>query len=413
MAKSRRQRARKGSGSILPRGARFVARLDLGIGADGQRIRRSKSFATRREAQAWLEQQHSHSEDLILPVADQRLDEYLRWWLEHEAPKGKPGRAPLATTTLQGYRINVERHLIPALGHKRVGQLTVSDLDAFASRKLAAGYAPSTVNRIRETLRSALSTAVRQDRLTRNVARYGGGVGAAPPPVDRFSDEELGAILRAASGEHYYPIILLLARTGLRIGEACGLRWRDVTLRTSPPRLTVVWQLDKWGQIVDPKSPTSRRTIPLREEVVSELVRWREYQESWADRLGEHFVNETALVFTTRSGRPISKRNIVRSFERTRKAAGSLHRSPSRRSVVSGRTSRGGRDAGDGIGGPGPVGRPVEVGVSRGDHDPFARREERRAAARGGRVRARKGRTSSGWWASTRVGGPAAACAGE
>jgi integrase len=325
VATRRRQRARRGSGSITPRGQRFFARVDLGIDADGKRIRRNRSFDTRREAQAWIEQQHSHSEELILPVADQRLDEYLRWWLEHEAPKGKPGRAPLATTTLQGYRINVERHLIPALGHRRVGQLRISDLDAFASCKLAAGYAPSTVNRIRETLRSALSTAVRQDRLTRNVARYGGGVGAAPPPVDRFSDEELGAILRAASGEQYYPIILLLARTGLRIGEACGLRWRDVTLGTSPPRLTVVWQLDKWGQIVDPKSPTSRRTIPLREEVVSELVRWRELQRLWADRLGEHFVNEHGLVFTTRTGRPISKRNIARSFERTRKAAGIEH----------------------------------------------------------------------------------------
>ncbi len=159
------------------------------------------------------------------------------------------------------------------------------------------------------------------DRLTRNVARYGGGVGAAPPPVDRFSDEELGAILSAARDEHYYPVILLLARTGLRIGEACGLRWRDMALRTSPPRLKVVWQLDKWGQIVDPKSPTSRRTIPLREEVVSELVRWRECQELWADRLGEQFVNEHGLAFTTKTGRPISKRNIARSFERARKAA--------------------------------------------------------------------------------------------
>jgi integrase len=157
VATTRRQRARRGSGSITPRGQRFFARVDLGVDADGKRIRRNRSFDTRREAQAWIEQQHSHSEELILPVADQRLDEYLRWWLEHEAPKGKPGRAPLATTTLQGYRINVERHLIPALGHKRVGQLTVSDLDAFASGKLTEGYAPSTVNRIRETLRSALS----------------------------------------------------------------------------------------------------------------------------------------------------------------------------------------------------------------------------------------------------------------
>jgi integrase len=245
VANNRRQRARKGTESILPRGTRFVARLDLGVGADGERIRRSKAFATRRDAQAWIDAQRADAEDLILPAADQRVDDFLRWWLEHEAPKGKPGRAPLAATTLQGYRINVERHLIPALGHKRVGQLTVSDLDAFASRKLAEGYAPSTVNRIRETLRSALSTAVRQDRLTRNVARYGGGVGATPPPVDRFSDEELGAILRAGRDEHYYPVNLLLARTGLRIGEACGLRWRDVALRTTTRRLTVVWQLDK------------------------------------------------------------------------------------------------------------------------------------------------------------------------
>jgi integrase len=325
VANNRRQRARKGTGSILPRGARFVARLDLGVGADGKRIRRSKAFATRRDAQAWIDAQRADAEDLILPAADQRVDDFLRWWLEHEAPKGKPGRAPLAATTLQGYRINVERHLIPAFGHKRVGQLTVSDLDAFASQKLLDGYAPATVNRMRETLRSALSTAVRQDRLTRNVAKYGGGVGAAPPPVDRFSDEELGAILRAGCDEHYYPVVLLLARTGLRIGEACGLRWRDVALRTTPPRLTVVWQLDKWGQIVDPKSPTSRRTIPLREEVVSELVSWRELQETWSDRLGEHFVNEHGLVFTTRTGRPISKRNIARSFERARKDAGVEH----------------------------------------------------------------------------------------
>jgi integrase len=326
MAKiGRRHRARKGTGSITPRGQRFMARVDLGLDADGKRIRRNRTFDTRREAQAWIETQRSRTEELILPVADQRLDEYLRWWLQHEAPKGKPGRAPLAATTLQGYRINIERHLVPVLGQKRVGQLTVSDLDAFASRKLAEGYAPSTVNRIRETLRSALSTAVRQDRLTRNVARYGGGVGAAPPPVDRFSDEELGAILTAGRDQHYYPVILLLARTGLRIGEACGLRWRDVALRTTPPRLSVVWQLDKWGQIVDPKSPTSRRTIPLRQEVVSELVRWRELQEVWSNRLGEHFVNEHGLVFTTKTGRPISKRNIARSFERARKAAGVEH----------------------------------------------------------------------------------------
>jgi hypothetical protein len=99
MATTGRRRARRGTGSITPRGKRFIARVDLGLDADGKRIRRNRTFSTKREAQAWIEQQHSHSEDLILPVADQRLDEYdppWVWWLEHEAPKGRTGRAPLA-----------------------------------------------------------------------------------------------------------------------------------------------------------------------------------------------------------------------------------------------------------------------------------------------------------------------------
>ena len=47
----RRQRARNGTGSIAPRGRRFVAPVDLGLGADSKRIRQTQSFDTRREDQ--------------------------------------------------------------------------------------------------------------------------------------------------------------------------------------------------------------------------------------------------------------------------------------------------------------------------------------------------------------------------
>lgn len=220
------------------------------------------------------------------------------------------------------YRVVVEHHLIPELGHRKVGQLTVRELDAFASRKLAAGYAPATVNRMRETLRSALSTAVRQDRLIRNVARYGGGVAMVRPPVDRFTDHELGLILKAGRNEHFFPIILLLARTGLRPGEACGLRWRDFDLGSSPAHLTVVWQLDRWGELVHPKTAASRRTVPLRTEVAAELEAWDQRQRQ---RATDGFDNVYGLVFTTRSGRPIDQRNVSRAFHRARVAAGVDH----------------------------------------------------------------------------------------
>jgi integrase len=175
---------------------------------------------------------------------------------------------------------------------------------------------------MRETLRSALSTAVRQDRLIRNVARYGGGVATCRPPVDRFTDHALALILKAARGEHFFPVIVLLARTGLRPGEACGVRWRDLDLGSVPPRLTVVWQLDRWGEPVHPKTTTSRRTVPLRAEVAAELEAWRQRQQQ---RAADVFDNNQGLVFTTRSGRPIDQRNVSRAFHRGRTRAGMEH----------------------------------------------------------------------------------------
>jgi integrase len=317
-----RVRARRGTGSITLRGGRIQAQVSLGVDAGGRRIRHSKTFDTRAQAEAWLATQHAEHAQLTDPVTDDRLADYLRWWLAAEAPKGKPGRRPLARTTLANYRVVIEHHLIPALGHRKVGALSVGELDDFASRKLAAGYAPGTVNRMRETLRSALSTAVRQDRLIRNVARYGGGVAAARPPVHRFTDHELALILKAARHEHFFPIILLLARTGLRPGEACGLRWRDLDLGSAPPHLTVVWQLDRWGELVHPKTATSRRTIPLRTEVAAELEAWRHRQQQ---RATDAFDNAHGLAFTTRSGRPIDQRNLSRAFHRVRTSAGVDH----------------------------------------------------------------------------------------
>jgi integrase len=316
-----RVRARRGSGSVRVRNGRLLAQVSLGIDASGRRIRRSRTFDNRAQAETWIATQQLEHGQLTNPVTDERLADYLRWWLAVEAPKGKPGRRPLARTTMAHYRVAVEQHLIPELGNRKVGQLTVRELDAFASRKLAAGYAPATVDRMRETLRSALSTAVRQDRLLRNVARYGGGVAAARPPVDRFTDHELALILKAARDEHFFPI-LLLARTGLRIGEACGVRWRDLNLTSMPPRLTEVWQLDRWGDLLHPKTATSRRTIPLRAEVAAELETWRHRQQQ---RAADGLDNVHGLIFTTSSERPVDQRNVGRAFRRARTAAGVDH----------------------------------------------------------------------------------------
>jgi hypothetical protein len=67
-------------------GQRFLARFDLGIGPAGERLRYGRSFDSREEPQRWIEAQHARQDELVKPVADQRLDDDLRWGLEHRAP---------------------------------------------------------------------------------------------------------------------------------------------------------------------------------------------------------------------------------------------------------------------------------------------------------------------------------------
>jgi len=142
MGRKARQRVRKGTGSIIERDGRFRAQIDIGVRPDNSRQRRSKTFDSREQPEQWLLRLRDHADELTGGVADQPLATYLRWWIEHEAPKGKPGRARLAEATVRGYCSNIEMHIIPALGDRRVGELMVAELDRFANTKLTEGLAP-------------------------------------------------------------------------------------------------------------------------------------------------------------------------------------------------------------------------------------------------------------------------------
>jgi integrase len=72
------------------------------------------------------------------------------------------------------------------------------------------------------------------------------------------------------------------------------------------PRRTVVWQLDRWGDLVHPRTATSRRTIPLPPEVAAPLEAWLHRQQQ---RAASGSDNVYGLVFTTRNGYPIDQRS--------------------------------------------------------------------------------------------------------
>lgn len=153
-----------------------------------------------------------------------------------------PGkRLVLATSTYDGYRRNVERHVLPTLGRIGLRQLRPHHLEGLHERLLhpgddRSGLAPKTVYEVHLVIRGALGDAVRRGLVSRNVAL----VAHAPrlrsiPKVEQqaWTAEELQAFLRAAAGHRLFPALWVSAFTGMRRSELLGLRWDDFAAKAA------------------------------------------------------------------------------------------------------------------------------------------------------------------------------------
>ena len=187
------------------------------------------------------------------------------------------------------------RHVTDRLGRVPLQSLRPLDIEElYASllqegRRYGGGLAPKTVRNIHIALRRSLADAYRFGLVPRNVA----ALVKPPSPVRRelstWTAEDVRDFLEAVADDRLMPAYRLLASTGMRRGEALGLRWSDLDLGKSRltvnRSLTVVDDALVWSS---PKTTRSRRTLSLDPETISVLRahRRRQAEEKLAAGLG-------------------------------------------------------------------------------------------------------------------------------
>ena len=185
-----------------------------------------------------------------------RLADFLHTWLESSV---KPRVRPL---TYAGYKVNVEKHLIPTLGRIKLDQLTPQHVQGMINNRLAAGFSTKTVAYVHQVLRTALSLAVRWEVVPRNVAKLVDKPKVERKPINPLTPDEARKFLAAIRGHRLEALFTVALALGLRQGEALGLRWQDVdfvagTLRVSNQLQRINGRLT----LVPPKTAKSRRTL--------------------------------------------------------------------------------------------------------------------------------------------------------
>src|SRR5215469_16438147 len=307
----RKRRRINGDGSVYKRQDGYWAGAFYARTTSGARKRIVVYGKTLQEARDKLLNAMQQARSGI-PVPDEswRLAAYLEYWLEHVV---KHNRRP-ATYAL--YEMNARLYLIPGLGTRRLNRLSVAAVQMFLNQRLEKGDSVRKVQVMRTVLSAALTRAVREELIPRNVARLVELPQWQRATIRPWTADEAKQFLGAARPDPLYAAFVLLILYGLRRGETLGLHWTDIDFEAGTIQIRQQLQRIQGQLVLGPvKTRAGQRDMPL-------LDLAREALESQAAQQGTHRADmgsawpATDLVFTTRTGRPVEPRNFVRSFRR-------------------------------------------------------------------------------------------------
>lgn len=262
------KRRPSGDGMVRHRSdGRWEGRIVIGHKADGTSVFRYVYAPTQKELTAKL---HGEIEDCrgvdIKEKCRLTVEEWLTRWLdEYAAPRVREG-------TLRGYRLSIEKYIVPRMGERRLTALKERDLRRLYKFLLrngrlreAGGLSPTTVRKTHALLHRALDDAVRARLIPRNPADGITLPKGERPPLRVLTDAELTTFMDALEDDPWHDFFYLELTTGLRRGEICGLMWSDFDTGTGTLKISRTLHARRGGGVTvgEPKTATGVRKLLL------------------------------------------------------------------------------------------------------------------------------------------------------
>lgn len=285
---------RTGTAGVYKRGDRYVVSF---TGPDGRRRWASaKTLAEARSMRARSTADVSRGE--YQEASRLTLGEYAERWLDTYT--GRTGRG-VRRGTLAKYRDDLNRHVLPVLGGRRLTSVTAQDVKGLARRLAEQGLGPASVRNVLGPLRALFATATEEALVRANPCATLRLPGKVEDTVKTLDDAQLTALVAAAPEGRDRLLVETLGSSGLRLSESLGLRWQDLDLAAGV--LTVSSQLVR-GERTATKTRNAERLVKLPAGLVGRLR---------AHRLASAHSRDEHPVFATRTGNPLNRHNVYRT----------------------------------------------------------------------------------------------------
>ena len=212
------------------------------------------------------------------------------------------GTYKLKPVTKYNYERDLELHILPVFGNKRVNSITTSDLTKFFT---TMNKASETTRKLRTVMSSVFSYGKSQGYVKENPcsgALYKTQVKQVKK-VKYLDKEQCQKLMSLTSNYSIVnTIIQFILFTGLRIGECLGLTWDciDFVNNTVTIRDNLSYAYDEW-YISTPKTDGSERVIKLSNYTRNLLLIHKEHQNKSKEIVGKAWKHPD-IVFTSSIG---------------------------------------------------------------------------------------------------------------
>jgi len=221
-------------------------------------------------------------------------------------------RKPVKPATIHGWQQALNKWLFPNLGDMPLSDVGNAALKGLIEKMASAGLSAQSIVNYTKVVKMVVASAVNAEGEQVYPRKWNHNFIGMPmlkreeqhrPTV---TEAEVGEIL-ATANKRFGVLFALLAGTGLRIGEALGLKIEDLSEDCS----VLYVKRSIWGgQEQAPKTPNALRVVDIAEPL--------------AKLLCEYVAGKSEYLFAAKSGRPLQQRNVLRALHATDKKVG-LH----------------------------------------------------------------------------------------
>lgn len=291
------KRRSNGEGSIYQRKSdgRWVASISVVAGGIKRKhfIGHTHAEVAAKRAAALADR----DKGIPIPTSTQTLAQYFDFWLDSVKASVRP-------RAFESYDLNARRFK-PLIGKAKLSALTPAAIEVAYGKLQQRGLSRCTVSQAHSVLHNALEKAIEWGLIGRNPSEYASVPRPERNEMKTLSEEQVRQLFVATRDDEFHALWVVLASTGLRLGEALGLKWDDFDYANN--RLSVRRALQRQKGVgltfVEPKTKKSRRTVYFPEGTGAALLEHRRQQLEERLKLGPAWTDDD-LVFC-RVGKPL------------------------------------------------------------------------------------------------------------